>query len=133
MLIPVFPLSLTLLIAVADGVPNWDVTSSCRTAARSGYAENSNERQKTCMESEKRTREKLAADWSTFPAAERTKCIGLVKWFSPTYTELVTCLEMYGQLRKARENAATPNNKPATTGSGLGGARENAATPNKPQ
>src|SRR5262245_18002083 len=117
----------------AGGVPNWDVTSSCRTAARSGYAENTNERQKTCMESEKRTREKLAADWSTFPAAERTKCIGLVKWFSPTYTELVTCLEMYGQVRKAREKAATPNNKPATTGSGLGGARENAATPNKPQ
>src|SRR5215510_10261045 len=133
MLIPVLHLPLTLLIAAADSVPNWDVTGSCRGAARAGYAENASERLKTCMESEKRTREKLAADWSTFPAAERTKCIGLVKWFSPTYTELVTCLEMYGQVRKARENAATPNNKPATTGSGLGGARENSATPNKPQ
>jgi hypothetical protein len=42
----------------------------------------------------------------------------------------VTCLEMYGDVRKARENAATPN-KPATTG--LGGARENAASPDKPR
>src|SRR5262249_8437445 len=113
MQIPVLSLPLTLLIAAAAaGVPNWDVTASCRGAARAGYAEKASERLKTCMESEKRTREKLAADWSTFPAAERTKCIALVKWFSPTYTELITCLEMYGHVRKAREDAATPNKPP---------------------
>ena len=94
MLMPVFPLSLTLLIAVADGVPNWDMTPSCRTAAKAAHAENASERQKACIESENKTREKLAADWSTFPAAERTRCVGSIKWFSPTYTELVTCLEM---------------------------------------
>jgi len=103
MLIPVLHLPLTLLIAAADSVPNWDVTGSCRGAARAGYAENADERLKSCMESEKRTREKLAADWSTYPAADRTKCIALVKWFSPTYTELVTCLEMSDHVRKATE------------------------------
>src|SRR5215510_9378329 len=77
----------------AGVVPNWDVSSSCRGAGRAAYAEDASGREKSCMESEKRTREKLAADWSTFPAADRTKCIGLVKWFSPTYTELITCLE----------------------------------------
>ena len=130
MLMPVFPLSLTLLITVADGVPNWDMTPSCRTAAKAAHAENASERQKACIESENKTLEKLAADWSTFPAAERTRCVGSIKWFSPTYTELVTCLEMYGQIRSARQNADTPN-KPATTG--LGGARENAASPDKPR
>src|SRR5215510_14642686 len=111
MLIPALPLPLTLLIAVADGVPNWDVTASCRAGARAGlFTEQTNERQKSCMEGEKRTREKLAADWSTFPAAERTRCVGSIKWFSPTYTELATCLEMYGHVRNLRENAATPNN-----------------------
>jgi len=118
MLVPVFPLSLTLLIAVADGVPNWDVTSSCRTGVISGFAqaENSDQRLKSCLESEKGTREKLAADWSKFPAAERTRCIGSIKWFNPTYTELITCLEMYDQVRSARKNAATPNSpSPATT------------------
>ena len=46
MLIPVLPLPLTLLIAAADGVPNWDMNSSCRGAASSGFAkaENANER-----------------------------------------------------------------------------------------
>ena len=43
MLVPVFPLSLTLLIAVADGVPNWDMTPSCRAAAKAAHAENASE------------------------------------------------------------------------------------------
>jgi hypothetical protein len=62
MLIPVLPLPLTLLIAAADGVPNWDMNSSCRAGASSGFAqaENANERLKSCLESENRTREKLA-------------------------------------------------------------------------
>jgi hypothetical protein len=61
------------------------------------------------MESENRTREKLAAQWSTYPAEERTRCIKSIEWFSPTYTELVACIEMYGDVRRARENAATPD------------------------
>ena len=91
----------------ADGVPNWDVTSSCRAAAKVAYAEDAAAREKSCIEGEKRTRESLAADWSTFPAAERIRCIKSIEWFSPTYTELVACLEMYGQVRKLRENPAS--------------------------
>jgi hypothetical protein len=93
------------------GVPNWDVTSSCRAAAKVAYTQDASEREKSCMEGETRTREKLAADWSTFPAEERTRCIKSIEWFSPTYTELAACLEMYGDVRKARENA-TPPDKP---------------------
>ena len=59
MLVPVFPLSLTLLIAVADGVPNWDMTPSCRAAAKAAHAENASERQKACIDSENKTRESL--------------------------------------------------------------------------
>ena len=51
-----------------NGVPNWDVTSSCRAAAKVASTQNASEREKSCMESENKTREKLAADWSTFPA-----------------------------------------------------------------
>src|SRR5262249_10843799 len=57
-------------VSKGDGVPNWDVSSSCRAAAKVAYTENASEREKSCMESENRTREKLAADWSTFPAEE---------------------------------------------------------------
>src|SRR5215831_17373352 len=92
-----------------DGVPNWDVSSSCRAAAKVAYTQDASEREKSCMEGEKRTREKLAADWSRFPAEERTRCIKSIEWFSPTYTELIACLEMYGDVKRARENAATPD------------------------
>ena len=103
--------------ASADGVPNWDMTPSCRSAANAANAGTADERRKACIESEEGTREKLVVDWSLYPAAERTRYIGSIKWFSPTYTELVTCLEMYGDVRKATENAAAPN-KPTTTGRG---------------
>ena len=92
-----------------NGLPNWDVSSSCRAAAKVAYTEDAKAREKSCMEGENRTREKLAADWSTFPAEERTRCIKSIEWFSPTYTELVACLEMYGDVRRARENTATPD------------------------
>jgi len=93
-----------------NGLPNWDVSSSCRAAAKVAYTEDAKAREKSCMEGENRTREKLAADWSTFPAEERTRCIKSIEWFSPTYTELVACLEMYSDARRARENATTPDN-----------------------
>ena len=95
-------------VSKGNGVPHWDVSSSCRAAAKVAYTEDAAAREKSCMEGENRTREKLVADWSTFPAAERTRCIKSIEWFSPTYTELIACLEMYGDVKRARENAATP-------------------------
>ncbi len=94
MVIPALALPIVLQIAVADGVPNWDVRPSCRGAASAGYADPSQDRLKTCLESEQHTREKLEHDWSTFPAADRIKCIQSIAWFEPTYTELAACLEM---------------------------------------
>lgn len=79
--------------AAADSVPSWDVTASCRGAASAGYIEQTSERLKSCLESEQRTREELNKNWSTFPAADRIKCVKSLT-FGPTYTELATCLEM---------------------------------------
>jgi len=116
-------------VSKGNDVPNWNVTSSCRAAAEVAYPGQASDREKACTESEHNTREKLAADWSTFPAEERTRCIKSIEWFSPTYTELAACLEMYADVRKAREDAAKSN--AATTG--LGAEKENAASPKKPQ
>src|SRR5215471_4695236 len=111
---PVFPQAQSRSagkVSKGNGVPNWDVSSSCRAAAKVAYTQDASEREKSCMEGEKRTREKLAADWSTFPAGERTRCIKSIEWFSPTYTELAACLEMYRQVKDLRENpaSATPD------------------------
>ena len=91
-----------------DGVPNWDMKASCRAAAEVAFAGQTGVREKSCFESEDKTREKLVADWSTFPAEGRTRCIKSVEWFSPTYTELAACLERKRKT-KTRENETTPN------------------------
>jgi hypothetical protein len=89
--------------AVADGVPSWDLTASCRAAGSiSGYDQKPSDRIKTCLASEQRTREQLNKDWSTFPAADRIGCVKSLT-FSPTYTELLTCLEMRRDVRNTRD------------------------------
>jgi hypothetical protein len=38
-----------------------------------------------------------------FDAADRASCLGTMLDFEPTYTELLTCLEMAGDTRKLPE------------------------------
>jgi hypothetical protein len=88
--------------AVADsGVPSWDVTASCRAAASIAASQTPGERLTSCLASEQRTREELNKNWSTFPADDRLGCVKSLT-FSPTYTELVTCLEMRRDVKKMR-------------------------------
>jgi hypothetical protein len=75
--------------AVADSVPSWDLTASCRAAGLAGYSQTPDERVKSCLASEQRTREGLTKYWSTYPAEDRIGCVKSLA-FSPTYTELVT-------------------------------------------
>jgi hypothetical protein len=103
MVIPVPALPLLFQITVADGVPEWDVTSSCRAGAVATQGASAETRLKACIDSEHRTRDKLASEWSTFPAADQIRCINAIKWFSPTYTELASCLERNRDSRKASE------------------------------
>ena len=102
MLITILALPITLQIAVADGVPNWDVTPSCRAAVTAGISDQPGDRLKTCLESEQRTHENFMKDWSTYPATDRLRCVESIQWFEPTYTELSACLEMSRDARSGR-------------------------------
>jgi hypothetical protein len=88
--------------AVADSVPSWDLTASCRAAASIAYSQTPNDRSQSCLASEQRTREELTKYWSTYPAEDRIGCVKSLT-FSPTYTELVTCLEMRRDVRVLRD------------------------------
>ena len=88
--------------AVADAVPSWDVTASCRAAGSIAFGQTPSERVTTCLASEQRTREELTKYWSTYPAEDRIGCVKSLT-FSPTYTELVTCLEMRRDVRVLRD------------------------------
>ena len=87
---------------VADDVPSWDITASCRAAASVAYNQTPGDRLQSCLASEQRTREELNKNWSTFPAADRISCVKSLT-FSPTYTELVTCLEMRRDVKNSRD------------------------------
>jgi hypothetical protein len=90
----------------ADSPPSWDVTTSCRGAADAGYMQDAKVNLKRCLDSEQRTREALSKDWSTFPAADRIKCVK-TQTFSQTYSELATCLEMQRDIENGAKPAAT--------------------------
>src|SRR5262245_18645842 len=99
--------------AVADGVPSWDLTASCRAAGSIGGSDQTpDERMKSCLATEQRTREQLNTNWSTFPAADRIGCVKALT-FSPSYTELVTCLEMRRDVRNLRGDAKPADTKPS--------------------
>jgi hypothetical protein len=108
MFVPWFAWPLAVqLIAAADGVPTLDVNPSCRGAAKAGYISTTEDRLKSCVDSEMRTREALEKQWPSFPVSDRADCYASIKGFQPTYSELATCLEMKRDLRNA---------KPADTG-----------------
>jgi hypothetical protein len=110
---PVLALPLALqLVNVADRVPNLDVTTSCRGAARAVAASDSERREQGCLETEKSVREKLQQSWSSFPAKDRTFCLGGVKGYAPTYTELATCLEMIRDARSIGQKPAEDTSRP---------------------
>ena len=88
--------------AVADGVPNWDLSSSCRTAASLGFGGTPSDITQSCLASEQRTREELTKHWSAYAAEDRIGCVKSLT-FSPTYTELLTCLEMRQHVKNLRD------------------------------
>ena len=105
----------TRAAVAADSVPSWDVTGSCRAAASIAYGQTPSERITSCLAAEQRTREELNKNWPTFPADDRVKCVKSLT-FSPTYTELVTCLEMRRDVRNPSgtkpSDAKPPDAKP---------------------
>lgn len=99
MLIPALLMSAQLTVAVADSVPNLNVEPSCRAAAEG--AAGIKQDLSVCLDDEKGARDQVAKEWSEFAAADRTLCTRMsMRGGSPTYTELLVCLEMARDARK---------------------------------
>ena len=113
MFVPLFAWPLALqLVAVGDGVPNLNVTPSCKGAAAAGYIATTEDRLKSCIASEQRTRDQLDKTWSSFSASDRAWCVSSIAGFQPTYTELATCLEMKRDLANIKPAADTVPARP---------------------
>jgi hypothetical protein len=96
--------------AAVDGVPTFDVGPSCRASASRAEA---GADATACVGQEHRAREELQRQWQSFTRDDKSGCVPLTTMGgSPTYTELLTCLEMSREVRNLRGRQA-----PSTTGS----------------
>jgi hypothetical protein len=94
----VFALQVT--VAVAQDMPRFDVHPSCRAAASLTPASLD-----SCLRDEDGARATLTASWSQFAAADRTRCREETETGgSPSYVELLTCLQMARDARKLPRN-----------------------------
>jgi hypothetical protein len=76
------------VIAVADNVPTFNVTPTCRAAAA-----NTPNSFDSCMRDEQSARSTLAEQWSEFRAVDRSACTQETRSFNASYVELLTCLQ----------------------------------------
>jgi hypothetical protein len=94
------PVMLHLVATTSGGIPMLNVFPSCRAAAAAAQITPS-DRMQTCLMSEQLAHDKLVKEWSNFSDTDRTTCVSSMINFEPTYTELMTCLEIAFELRKS--------------------------------
>jgi hypothetical protein len=100
---PLFALAFAsqLVVTVAEGVPAFDTAPGCRAAAQVAP-----EGLNACVKDEQDARTQLASQWETFVASDRATCTqNETTGGSPSYVELLTCLQM------ARDARALPADK----------------------
>jgi hypothetical protein len=95
--------AVSLLVLVAgEPVPNINPEPSCRSVAERA---NPIGDIGVCMREEQSVRDELVKRWGEFSAADKAACIPLATTGgTPTYTELLTCLEMTRDARLLRES-----------------------------
>jgi hypothetical protein len=88
-------LSSQMVVAVADGVPKFDIARSCKLDLVATAGLSVDQSMKSCMNDEQRARKQLGGQWSKFPAPSRVSCISQESiGGTPSYVSLLTCLQM---------------------------------------
>ncbi len=83
-------LQATVTAAFADDMPRFDIRPSCRAAASLTPASLD-----SCLRDEENARAALGGSWNQFAAPDRTRCRQETETGgSPSYVELLTCLQM---------------------------------------
>lgn len=78
-----------------NGVPELDVKGSCNDAQKfSSQGDDKGVAYKGCMQDEMNAKTELGKRWSSFKATDKTSCVEQARAPSPSYVEVLTCLEM---------------------------------------
>ena len=84
-----------LIVAVAYGVPKFDVARSCKLDVAATTGLSVDQSLKSCVNDEQRAKQQLAGQWSKFPAPSRASCVSQESiGGTPSYVSLLTCLQM---------------------------------------
>ena len=87
-----------LFIAVAEGVPVFDIERLCRvdSAKTSDLGLGLDVPAKECLRQERVSRDQLQAQWSQFAPSDRAMCTSearITGGTPPSYVDLLTCLQ----------------------------------------
>jgi hypothetical protein len=96
--------------AAGDNVPNLHIERSCRDA-ESSIGSAPDQTYKNCLADETEARATLVKKWSQFKPATRSNCIEAGATPSPSYVELLTCLEMFNEILMPRAADTPPAKK----------------------
>ena len=83
-----------LVMPVADGVPKFDISRSCKLDVAATAGLTVTQSVKTCISDEQKARRQLVGQWSKFPAPSRVSCTSQESiGGTPSYVSLQTCLQ----------------------------------------
>lgn len=99
----------SLALSVADKVPEFDVTASCKAIAGFGLALSHSP--EACINDDKTAHAELKQKWETYPAAERSRCVAETEIGTPSYVDILTCLQMTQERRGAQYAAGQRKQK----------------------
>ena len=86
-------LTASQIVLAANQVPELYIEPSCRAAAEAAVAPNRDA--DVCKRDELSARGKVDDEWGQFTPAQKTHCVSLIGLGgSPSYVELLTCLEL---------------------------------------
>jgi hypothetical protein len=92
----------SLITVAAGNVPFLKVEPSCKAAGAAGLM--MGRTTDSCMNDEKAAREDLERNWSSFSADDKSHCLSMISTGgSPSYVELISCLEMSRDAKKIAE------------------------------
>ena len=85
-------------ITIGDSLPKFDIARECRSEG------GSEAELKKCADDEAAARDQAQPLWIQSSAADKASCLGETSSDgSPSYVELLTCLEMARDVKKTRE------------------------------
>jgi len=97
-LLPII-LTASQMVLVADVVPKFNVEQTCRAAGQ--VSASLGRSADDCKRDEEDAHTKLQQDWAQYSPPQRTGCVRFSSLgSSPSYVELLTCLEMAKQAKE---------------------------------